>query len=818
VRRLKASPATDCARLRLLGIALLAAGISSFVFSAAPAGAETVHVYTQTISGNALAGTALNTPKGVAVDGSSGADAGSVYVADSNNNRIVKFNEAGQFQLMFGHNVNEGSGDPNVCTNAGAPTDICKPGSSTAVPGATVGSFGPTQPIVVDSSSGPSAGDIYVVGNTGSGITIQKFDPSGHLVTSYGNGSPFSGSVPVPGNPRSMAIDLAGNIYTFSEGDVVRKWDETGALLATSSPSPRGSYFQFGLAVDAEGNYFQMNNDQYRSIQKISFGGTDLGRIDNAGIGEQGLVYDPTSDELFTSWENYPVSGVHAYRFNVSGEIIQPNSTACAPALTTGCEATETFGTEQMSSDAQSPGIAVNTSNHKLYVADKFAGNVKVFSRIDLPKFTNPATSETTRTSVKFSSHVDPDGGGEVTTCKIEYGATKEYTASVPCAPGSFSSASDVTAAIPSGTLTAGTLYHYRLVAGNANGNRPSSDQTFTTLPAVGGVVTGPANEIKQLTTVLTGSFTGDGVDTSYFFEYGTTSKYGQKTPTVDAGTASGPQAISLTATQLIAYTPYHYRLVAQNSYGTTYGEDLEFLTIPPELPQAERMFTSAVDRDSATVNAEVDTGFGLTLYRFEYGTDTSYGSRALVGGPIDPESPNQTATSVLEELSPGTTYHYRVRLTNFGGTSVGPDATFTTPSQPAIGSTSVSALGQTTATLIASINPGLSPTTYHFDYGTGADYGSSTPESSLGSGGAPQAVSAALSNLRPGTTYHYRVVATNAVGGALSTDQTFTTAAATPAAQSPPASKRCKRGFVKKHGKCMKKKPRRKRKRGKRG
>ena len=188
-----------CMRSGHLAIGALVAGISSLVLLSATAGAETVHVYTQTISGNPLAGTALNTPKGVAVDGSSGADAGSVYVADSNNNRIVKFNEAGQFQLMFGNNVNEGSGDPNVCTNAGAPTDICKTGSNNAVPGSTVGAFGPTQPIVVDSTAGASAGDIYVLGFTGSATTIQKFDPSGHLVTSYGNGSPFPGSVPVPG-------------------------------------------------------------------------------------------------------------------------------------------------------------------------------------------------------------------------------------------------------------------------------------------------------------------------------------------------------------------------------------------------------------------------------------------------------------------------------------------------------------------------------------------------------------------------------------------------------------------------------------------
>ena len=813
-------------RLRHLLIAVVAASLASVALAVAPASAETVHVYTQTISGNSLAGTALNTPKGVAVDGSSGPNSGSVYVADSNNNRISKFNAAGEFQLMWGIEVNEGTGEPNVCTNAGPPTNICKTASSSFVPGSTVGGFGPTQPIVVDSTSGPSAGDIYVLGFTGpaSGTTIQKFDPTGHLVTAYGTGSPFPGGVTVPGGPRAMAIDTSGNVYTFSEGDIVRKWDEDGTLVATSSPSPRASYFQFGLAVDGDGNYFQLNNESSggRSVQKFTPGGADLGQITKSGggfVSNEGIVYDQTTDELFSSYSAFPGgSGVRAYSFNGSGEIIQPGSAPCAPQPTQGCEPTESFGNEQISAGAQAPGIAVSTSDHKLYLADKAGNDVKVFSRINLPKFTVPTTSETTRTSVKFSSNVDPDGGGEVTNCKIEYGTTSEYkSGSVSCTPGSFTSPTDVTATIPTDTLTAGTTYHYRLVAGNALGDRPSSDLTFSTLQAVGGVTTGPANEVKQLTTVLTGSFTGDGFDTRYFFEYGTTNKYGQSTPVVDHGTATGMQEISATATQLIAYTPYHYRLVTQNQYGTAYGADQEFHTIVPDLPQAERTFTSFVDKDSAVVNAEVDPGFGLTLYRFEYGTDTSYGSRALVGGPIDPESQEQTATSELDELSPGTTYHYRVRLTNFAGSSVGPDQSFTTPSLPTIASTSASAIGETTATLSAGVNPNLSSTIYHFEYGTSEAYGSSTADGALGADGAVHPIGAALSGLAPGTTYHYRVVANNGVGGAAGTDQTFTTLSP-PSAESPKPAPKCKKGFVrKKNGKCVKKKKKHK-KQGKRG
>jgi phosphodiesterase/alkaline phosphatase D-like protein len=256
---------------------------------------------------------------------------------------------------------------------------------------------------------------------------------------------------------------------------------------------------------------------------------------------------------------------------------------------------------------------------------------------------------------------------------------------------------------------------------------------------------------------------------------------------------------------------------VTQNSYGTTYGSDQQFQTIEPDLPQAGSASASDIDQDSATVSAQVDPGFGLTLYRFEYGQDTSYGRRTAPGGPIDPESTELTATAVLEELAPGTTYHYRVRLTNFSGSTVGSDHTFTTASLPVIVSASASP-GETTATLSATINPSLSPTTYHFEIGTDTSYGAGTPESQLGSGGSPQSVSLALSGLKPATTYHYRVVAQNGVGGAVGNDQTFTTAAPPPAQTKPAQPTKCKKGFVKKNGKCVKKKPKNKRKRGKRG
>jgi hypothetical protein len=102
-------------------------------------------------------------------------------------------------------------------------------------------------------------------------------------------------------------------------------------------------------------------------------------------------------------------------------------------------------------------------------------------------------------------------------------------------------------------------------------------------------------------------------------------------------------------------------------------------------------------------------------------------------------------------------------------------------------------------------VSPSSSPTQVRFEYGGGPSYGSATAPVDIGSGQAPRAVGADLSGLRPGTTYHFRVVATNGVGSSSGPDQIFTTLSAPgPATKARP--KPCKRGFVKHKGKCVKK------------
>ena len=86
--------------------------------------------------------------------------------------------------------------------------------------------------------------------------------------------------------------------------------------------------------------------------------------------------------------------------------------------------------------------------------------------------------------------------------------------------------------------------------------------------------------------------------------------------------------------------------------------------------------------------------------------------------------------------------------------------------------------LTATTATLNGTVSPNREDTTYYFQYGTTTEYGSQTPTQGPISGNAGRNVEAAISGLTPSTTYHYRVVASNASGTTFGADMTFTTPA----------------------------------------
>lgn len=188
----------------------------------------------------------------------------------------------------------------------------------------------------------------------------------------------------------------------------------------------------------------------------------------------------------------------------------------------------------------------------------------------------------------------------------------------------------------------------------------------------------------------------------------------------------------------------------------------------------------TSITTTTANVAGAVNPQGAATSYSFQYGLTTSYGQNTA-NQSAGAGTANVPANASLTGLSTGSTYHFRVIAMNASGTQVGADGTFTTtgpPPPPSAAPTATTGTPTSTsggATLNGSVNPNGVASAYHFEYGPTANYGSQTPPQNAGAGTSAVSVSAAISGLTAGATYHYRLVAVgpgNAVGAGA--DATF--------------------------------------------
>jgi uncharacterized protein (TIGR02145 family) len=200
--------------------------------------------------------------------------------------------------------------------------------------------------------------------------------------------------------------------------------------------------------------------------------------------------------------------------------------------------------------------------------------------------------------------------------------------------------------------------------------------------------------------------------------------------------------------------------------------------TTSGQVPVAITQAATNINTTQATLNGIVNANYSSTSVTFEYGISTNYGM-TFSGSPGNlTGNTNTNVSAVISNLNPGTTYHFRVRATNSLGTMFGDDFTFTTLGQrPTVITQPASNVQVTTATLNGTINPNSLTTDFHFEYGLTSNYGSTAPPASHQiTGSSVVNVSINLNGLIGGTTYHYRVVATNQLGTSYGSDVTFTT------------------------------------------
>lgn len=150
--------------------------------------------------------------------------------------------------------------------------------------------------------------------------------------------------------------------------------------------------------------------------------------------------------------------------------------------------------------------------------------------------------------------------------------------------------------------------------------------------------------------------------------------------------------------------------------------------------------------------------------------TDPKLGPLADNGGPTQTREPlaGSPAIDLVPSVGAGCTPTDQRGAARPGGSACDAGAYEVAP--PAA---TITVAGATSA---GTVNPNARASIYHFEFGPTGAYGSSTPDTALPAGVDPVAVSADLGALAPGTTYHVRLVATNADGSSASADATFTT------------------------------------------
>jgi hypothetical protein len=93
-------------------------------------------------------------------------------------------------------------------------------------------------------------------------------------------------------------------------------------------------------------------------------------------------------------------------------------------------------------------------------------------------------------------------------------------------------------------------------------------------------VTTEDATGVGLNTATLNGTVNPESRNTTYHFDFGTSTAYGFSTPETGVGSGTAPIAVNAPLNPIVAGTTYHFRIVATNNVGTSFGADKQFTTV----------------------------------------------------------------------------------------------------------------------------------------------------------------------------------------------------------------------------------------------
>jgi hypothetical protein len=452
------------------------------------------------------------------------------------------------------------------------------------------GSFGGGS-VAVAANNG--TGDVYVL-DAVDGV-LDVFSPAGaYLCQITGQETPsatecngVAGSdTPAHGlhSPSGLAVDQAtGEIYVGDLNDgVVDVFSAAGAFLREISLSATGEEFSasepHGIAVDDHSGHVYVTNVAPAVVFEFDTTGTFLTTMTGAntptgsfgGVALVSVAADNATGDVFVSETGHGVVDV----FGPEGEYVGA-----------GFGRAFTFPI----------GIAFDQAAGTVYVGDAVNNNsvVEVFGpAATIPDVSTGAAAPISPTTATLNGTVNAESI-QIADCHFDYVPQTQFEATgfaavtageeVTCVPAANAIPADsnehaVTAEIEG--LEAGETYHYRLQASNENGIASfGQEQSFATPPRPA-IEAASTTDVTPSSAILNATIDPGGSDTTYRFEWGTSTAYDDvvPNPSADIGSGSAGVAVSTQLTGLSAMTTYHWRVVATNPSGTTTGSDHTFI------------------------------------------------------------------------------------------------------------------------------------------------------------------------------------------------------------------------------------------------
>jgi hypothetical protein len=760
----------------------------------------------QTISEPGEGAGQTQNPQGLATD----FETGRLYVADSGNHRIDVFSSTGSFEMSFGWGVADGKAELQSCGPAATPpTTSCRKG----LQGGGAGEFTNLGDIAVDNDpTSTSHHVVYVLDETSRffgqhDFRVEKFTPDGGFLLTWGAGVITSGAAGT-GNLTNGSTQVT-NVQT------TKKRFEVGQVI-TGPGIPTGTRIVgFGVAAgtlalskaaNASGTAVALNvaegpgNVPVNEIDKLVTNTAETRTnfavitLDPSPTQAQTLLPNGVSGpELQAALEALPnvgpgnvkvigekeVGAKHEYTVEFTGSRFADSDVFVQGG--TGLGSTQVFTLQNGGSGAEICGAGSAESCADGVEATEGAG---------------PARHGKLGRSAKLAT--GPGGIVYIADC-----VRAEIIANCGDATQSESSLQKFEA---SGVFAEELeLTQSRVgptgIAADSNGNFYASlgDAIYKY---------GPTGDLLDQLLIGhgPGALSVDSADNLY------ASESDQQMPVVDhkgwpviaeyapAGDTVRRFGYGTLASSPNGLAPY------QSPSGDIYTAESNFAvkgvlhrSFPPPGPIVvpQPCKTSFLGNTRATLLAEVNPEGNATTAHFEYISDADFTANGGSFSGAHPATSTEESESIgsdfflhdaeaQAELVPETEYHCRAIATNADAPAgvVGPEGTFTSNPPLEFGATSVSSVGTETATLNAAVNPLGIETTGFFEYveeatylkdieelgpGHGFDHSAKAPDVDgaeepidFGAGESLKVGSVNLSSLDPGTSYRYRIVATD--------------------------------------------------------